>query len=154
MISRGQGCSAAAGLRIPSHESPVFLIEGLPDLMRRILPAAIAHVRELHRAGVTIALGTDAGNAFNFPGFSAHVEMELLAQAGLTPMEVIQAATRNGAELLSRENEFGTIEAGKRADLLVLGANPLGDIRNTRSVELVVSQGRVVHRESLLTDAP
>jgi imidazolonepropionase-like amidohydrolase len=70
---------------------------------------------------VTIALGTD--NPLNLAGFSAHVEMELLAKAGLTPMEVIEAATRKGAEILGHDDEFGTIERGKRADLLVLGAN-------------------------------
>jgi imidazolonepropionase-like amidohydrolase len=133
-----------------AHASPMFRQEGLRDFMRTRLTEALRHVGEAHRAGVTIGLGTDAGNPFNFPGFSAHVEMQLLAEAGLTPMEVIVAATRNGAELLGRGQAFGTLEPGKRADLLILGANPLDDTRNTRSLEVVVSEGRVVDRRALL----
>jgi imidazolonepropionase-like amidohydrolase len=133
-------------------QAPMSRMDGLRDFMRQRLLDAQQHVGEAHRAGVTIALGTDAGNPFNFPGFSAHVEMQLLAKAGLTPMEVIVAATRRGAELLRRADDFGTLEPGKRADLLVLGANPLDDIRNTRSLERVVSEGRVVDRRALLAD--
>jgi imidazolonepropionase-like amidohydrolase/Tol biopolymer transport system component len=136
-----------------ARQAPLFRMEGLPDFMRQRLLGALRHVGEAHRAGVTIALGTDAApNFVNFPGFSAHVEMQLLAKAGLTPMEVIEAATRRGAELLRRADEFGTVEPGKRADLLILGANPLDDIRNTRSIEVVVSEGRVVDRRALLAD--
>jgi imidazolonepropionase-like amidohydrolase len=135
-----------------ARHAPLFRVEGLRDYMRQRLEGALRHVGEAHRAGVTVALGTDAGNPFNFPGFSAHVEMELLAEAELTPMEVIVAATRRGAELLRRAEEFGTLEPGKRADLLVLGANPLEDIRNTCSLEVVVSEGRAVDRRALLAD--
>jgi imidazolonepropionase-like amidohydrolase len=136
-----------------ARQSPLFRMEGLPDFMRQRLLGALRHVGEAHRAGVTIALGTDAAaNFVNFPGFSAHVEMQLLAEAGLTPMEVIVAATRRGAELLRRADGFGTLEPGKRADLLILGANPLADIRNTRSLEVVVSEGRMVNRQALLAD--
>jgi imidazolonepropionase-like amidohydrolase len=128
-------------------------MDGMPDFMRQRLLGALQHVGEAHRSGVTIALGTDAaGNMLNFPGFSAHVEMQLLAEAGLTPMEVIQAATQNGAELLGRADEFGTIEPGKRADLLILAENPLDDILNTRTLEMVISEGRVVDRQALLDD--
>jgi hypothetical protein len=133
-----------------SRRAPMFRMEGLTDFMRLRLEGALRHVGEAHRAGVTIALGTDAGNPFTFPGFSAHVEMQLLVEAGLTPMEVIVAATRRGAELLRGADEFGTLEPGKRADLLILGANPLDDIRNTRSLEVVISEGRVVDRQALL----
>jgi hypothetical protein len=136
-----------------ARQAPIHRIEGIPDFMRQRLLGAVRHVGEARRAGVTIALGTDAaGNTLNFPGFSAHVEMQLLAEAGLTPMEVIEAATRRGAELLRRADEFGTVEPGKRADLLILGANPLDDIRNTRSLEVVISEGRVVDRQALLAD--
>jgi uncharacterized protein len=138
-----------------ARQAPIHRIEGIPDFMRQRLLGAVRHVGEARRAGVTIALGTDAaGNTLNFPGFSAHVEMQLLAEAGLTPMEVIEAATRRGAELLRRADEFGTVEPGKRADLLILGANPLVDIRNTRSLETVISEGRVVDRQALALPAP
>jgi imidazolonepropionase-like amidohydrolase len=134
-----------------AREAPIHRREGLSDFMRMRMNAALRHVGEAHRAGVIIALGTDSGPGhLNFPGYSAHVEMQLLAEAGLTPMEVIVAATRRGAELLRRADDFGTIEPGKRADLLILGANPLDDIRNTRSLEAVVSEGRVIDRRALL----
>jgi imidazolonepropionase-like amidohydrolase len=136
-----------------AREAPVHRMEGMSDYMRQRMGAAVRHVGEAHRAGVIIAVGTDSGPGnLNFPGYSAHVEMQLLAEAGLTPMEVIVAATRRGAELLRRADDFGTIEPGKRADLLILGANPLDDIRNTRSLEAVVSEGRMVDRQALLGD--
>jgi imidazolonepropionase-like amidohydrolase len=106
----------------------------------------------LHERGVPIAVGTDTGNPYVFPGYSVHQELALLVEAGLTPMEAITAATRRAAEMLGEEDEFGTIEPGKRADLLILGANPLEDIRNTRSLEVVISEGRVVDREALLRE--
>jgi imidazolonepropionase-like amidohydrolase len=104
----------------------------------------------LHSQGVLVAVGTDTGNPYVFPGYSVHRELELLVRAGLTPMQALEAGTRRAAEMIRADNAFGTIEAGKRADLLVLGANPLTDIRNTRSIEMVVSEGRVVDRTKLL----
>jgi imidazolonepropionase-like amidohydrolase len=103
----------------------------------------------LHKQGVLVAVGTDTGG-YVFPGYSVHRELELLVDAGLTPMEALEAGTRRAAEMLRAGDVFGTIEVGKRADLLVLGANPLTDIRNTRSLEIVVSEGRVVDRPRLL----
>jgi imidazolonepropionase-like amidohydrolase len=136
-----------------AREAPIHRMDGMADFMRQRLLGALQHVVEAHRSGVTIALGTDAtGTMLNFPGFSAHVEMQLLAEAGLTPMEIIQAATQHGAKLLRRADEFGTIEPGKRADLLILAENPLDDILNTRTLELVISEGRVVDRQALLDD--
>ncbi len=103
----------------------------------------------LHERGVPIAIGTDTGNPYVFPGYSVHGELALLVEAGLTPLEAITAATRRATEMLGEEDQFGTIEPGKRADLLILGANPFEDIRNTRSLEVVISEGRVVDREAL-----
>ena len=112
----------------------------------------LANMGMLHERGVPIAVGTDTGNPYIFPGYSVHRELALLVEAGLTPMEAITAGTRRAAEMLGEEDEFGTIEAGKRADLLILGANPLEDIRNTRSLDVVISEGRVVDREALLRE--
>ena len=97
-----------------------------------------------------MAVGTDTGNPYVFPGYSVHKEMELLVRAGLTPMEAIEAATRLAAEMIGAEDDYGTIEPGKRADLLILAANPLEDIRNTRSLEVVISEGSIVDRDALL----
>jgi imidazolonepropionase-like amidohydrolase len=109
-----------------------------------------ANLGMLHERGVLVAVGTDTGTPYTFPGYSVHRELELLVRAGLTPMEAIRAGTWNAAVMIGQEDEFGTIEPAKRADLLILGANPLEDIRNTRSLQVVISEGRVVDRESLL----
>jgi imidazolonepropionase-like amidohydrolase len=121
------------------------------DAKRRVAEI-LSNVGMLHQQGVLIALGTDTGFLYGFPGYSAHRELELLVRAGLTPMQALEAATRRAAEMIRADRAFGTIEVGKRADFLILSASPLEDIRNTRSLEVVVSEGRVVDREALLKD--
>ena len=79
------------------------------------------------------------------PGVSLHRELELLVQAGIDEADVIVMATRNGAEGLGLEDQLGTVEAGKLADLVVLSADPLADIRNTRSVAAVYKAGELVY---------
>jgi len=106
-------------------------------------------VGAMQRAGVGILAGTDTGNPYCFPGFSLHDELGWLVQAGLTPMEAIQAATRNAARFMGRENDLGTIQPGKLADLVLLEANPLDDIANTRKIAAVVYGGRLFPRSSL-----
>jgi imidazolonepropionase-like amidohydrolase len=103
----------------------------------------------MQRVGVGILAGTDTGNPYCFPGFSLHDELGWLVQAGLTPMEAIQAATRNAARFMGRENELGTIQQGKLADLVLLDANPLDDIANTRKIAAVVYGGRLFPKSSL-----
>jgi imidazolonepropionase-like amidohydrolase len=78
------------------------------------------------------------------PGFSEHRELEDMVQAGLTPMQAIVCATRNNAELLGIAAKTGTLRPGKRADLMVLAANPLDDITNTRSIVTIFHDGRTV----------
>jgi imidazolonepropionase-like amidohydrolase len=82
-----------------------------------------------------------AGTDQTVPGFSVYREMELYAQAGFTPREAIQAATIVPARVMKLDKEAGTVEAGKRADLIVLNANPLEDIHNIRTVEYVIAKG-------------
>ncbi|HEU4533102.1 MAG TPA: amidohydrolase family protein, partial [Polyangiaceae bacterium] len=98
----------------------------------------LALVRELHRAGVPVVAGTDIA----VPGHSVHREIELYVRAGFTPMEAIQAATIVPARVMRLEAEAGSIEAGKRADLVVVDGDPLADIGNVRKVSLVVTRGR------------
>jgi imidazolonepropionase-like amidohydrolase len=98
----------------------------------------VAFVGELHKRGVPVVAGTDIA----VPGHSLHRELELYVQAGFTPMEAIQAATIVPARMMHLDKEAGTVEPGKRADLVVLGADPLGDIRNIRKVETVVARGK------------
>lgn len=103
----------------------------------------------LHEAGVPILAGTDAGVPFSLPGWSLHEELELLVAAGLTPAEVLEAATRGPAEYLGRADELSTIEIGRRADLVLLRRDPLEHIRNTRAIEAVILDGELLDREAL-----
>lgn len=104
----------------------------------------------MQRAGVKLMTGSDFGaNPLLFPGWGVHDEMALLVRAGLTPMEAIQAATRNPAIFLRLDKSVGTIEKNKLADMVLLGANPLEDINNTRKIAAVFFQGRMFDRPEL-----
>lgn len=103
----------------------------------------------MNRAGVKIIAGTDVLNPFCFPGFSLHDELVLLVESGLTPMQAIQAATRNAAEFAGRLDELGTVEEGKLADLVLLTANPLDDISNTTKISAVIFKGHFYDGDSI-----
>jgi imidazolonepropionase-like amidohydrolase len=105
------------------------------------LETAKRNLKRLVDAGVKVGFGTDTGPPGRFPGFFEQLEMQLMVEAGLTPMQVIQLATKNGAEFLGESKNLGTLEAGRWADLIVLNKNPLEDIRNTRSIEQVFIAG-------------
>lgn len=104
---------------------------------------------ELHRAGVPLLVGSDALDAFVFPGDSFHHELSELVRAGFSPMETLRAATRGAAEFLGREKDFGTVEQGRVADLVLLSANPAQEIANTRQVWAVVRNGAYYDRGAL-----
>jgi hypothetical protein len=106
-------------------------------------------VGAMQKGGVSILAGTDTGNPFCFPGFSLHEELALLVIAGLTPVEALRTATVNPAKFFGLEKVLGTIEVGKIADLVLLGANPLQDIRNTQQIKAVVANGRLFDRKAL-----
>ena len=117
---------------------------------KKIFQKNLDRVGAMQSAGVGILAGTDTGNPYCFPGFSLHDELGWLVQAGLTPMEAIQAATRNAARFMGRESgDLGTIQQGKLADLVLLDANPLDDIANTRKIAAVVYGGRLFSKSSL-----
>jgi imidazolonepropionase-like amidohydrolase len=122
---------------------------------KRLWPRAAELVRRYHEAGVLLSAGSDLPVPWVIPGVGLHEELELLVAAGIPPLEVLTIATRNGAETLGLLDEIGTVEAGKRADLLVLSADPTADIRNTRSIEAVIQGGEVMRPAELLggTDA-
>jgi hypothetical protein len=98
---------------------------------------------DLRKAGVKLLAGTDAPQAFIYPGFSLHDELALLVRSGLTPAEALRTATYNPAEFLGALDSLGTVSKGKIADLVLLDANPLTDIRNTRRIAVVIANGRV-----------
>lgn len=108
------------------------------------LPIAMANVKMLADAGVQIAMGTDSGPPARFQGYFEHLEMWMMQDAGMSPMQILQAATGGAATCMGLD-ETGTLETGKWADLLVMGENPLQDIRHTRSLEQVWIAGKPVH---------
>lgn len=118
-------------------------------LNRRMAQRSAELVGRLHREGASILAGTDSFDAFCLPGVALHQELEQLVAAGLSPLAALQAATREPARFLSRLQRAGTVERGKRADLLLLTADPLADIRNTRRIARVVAGGRVLERADL-----
>jgi imidazolonepropionase-like amidohydrolase len=105
---------------------------------RAFFAKLLSVLRALHRAGVPIVAGTDQG----VPGHSLHRELELYVDAGFTPMEAIQAATLVPARVMGKAGELGTVEAGKRADFIVIDGDPLADIRAVRKISLVVAGGK------------
>ena len=108
---------------------------------REAFKIAMRNLKKLADAGVRIGFGTDTGPPGRFQGFFEHWEMELMVQAGLTPMQVIQSFSSVAAEALGISDQFGTLAVGKAADLVVLDANPLEDIRNTRTIHAVYIGG-------------
>ena len=116
---------------------------------KTVLQKQFEIVGAMQKAGVPILAGTDTGNPFCFPGFSLHDELALLVIAGLTPVEALRSATLSPAKFFGLDQTLGTIEQGKIADLVLLDANPLSDIRNTQRINAVVSNGRLFDRKAL-----
>jgi imidazolonepropionase-like amidohydrolase len=113
-------------------------------------------VASLHRAGVPVLAGTDAPMPGVYPGYSLHDELERLVDSGYAPAEALRVATLAPAVFLHIDAESGTVAAGKRADLVLLDADPLRDVRNARRIEAVVLDGRLLKRnalDALLADA-
>lgn len=109
-----------------------------------LLEATVAATGSAHREGVTLALGTDAGNPGVFHGSAVHLKLSLLVAAGLSPLAAIVAATSNAATKVGVEATLGTVEVGKEADLVILDADPLADVMNTRRVHKVIKRGQLM----------
>ncbi|WP_443947220.1 amidohydrolase family protein [Pedobacter sp. AW1-32] len=111
---------------------------------------ALINLKKLFDAGILVAMGTDSGAMpIRAQGFSEHLELELLVQAGLTPLEAITVGTKNAAKVLNIDKRFGTIEKGKIADLLIVDQNPTDDIKNTRKIFAVYKSGKEVSKGPL-----
>ena len=118
--------------------------------IKHLVPTNQKNVVTLHDAGVLVGLGTDA--AFppgNWPGEAMHFEMAMHVEAGLDPLQVIKMATYNGASILREEDELGSIETGKIADILIVKGDPSIDINSTRNVAFVILGGRLIDRNAL-----
>jgi imidazolonepropionase-like amidohydrolase len=116
--------------------------ERIAELNRRMVAA-------LHEAGAGILLGTDAAQSYHIPGFAIHEELAYLVEAGLSPYEALEAGTRNAALAMDKSDEFGTVEVGKRADLILLEANPLEDVGNVQKREGVMVRRRWLAEDQL-----
>lgn len=103
-------------------------------------------VRKLYDLGINMVLGTDAGNKFNFYGYSLHEEMQLLQMGGMNPLDIIKMGTLNAAKMMHAEDSLGTIEVGKLADMILLDKNPLKNIENTLSINTVFKRGKTQKR--------
>lgn len=123
---------------------------------KRLFKKELELVGAMHRAGVPFITGTDLSIPYVFPGFGVHEELALLVGAGFKPLEALQAATRNPAMYLGELGSHGTIERGKLANLVLLEANPLENIRNTQRISGVILKGRYFQKqelEQMLSDA-
>ena len=112
------------------------------------LAQALANLKRVHDAGIPVAFGTDAGNPLTLHGASVFMELEAMQAAGLRAVDVLRAATRTAA-IAAGLDSTGTLAAGSVADLVVLDADPLADIRNVRRIALVVRRGEIYTRREL-----
>jgi imidazolonepropionase-like amidohydrolase len=132
------------GLRHPLSEEQL-------EQAKLVNEKTAALVKLMQTSGVGMLAGSDSGasNSYRFPGRTLHEELELLVGCGLSPMEALQAATRNPARFLGELPHSGTLEEGKTANLALLTANPLEDIRNSKKIDAVVLKGRLLTRADL-----
>ena len=151
LIALGAPEQFAQGLPLADTLVPVALPlprEQLLALVRSQLRAA-QMIARMHARGIPIAAGTDTPIFISVPGYSLHSELEHLVRTGLSPMEALESATVRPAEFFSLQDEMGAIEAGMKADLVLLNANPLDEISNTRDIAGVVTKGEYLDIETL-----
>ena len=127
------------------------MVKDDPANGQQIWSKVLQLTKKMHDNGVKLLSGTDIPNFDLVPGKSLHHELELLANAGIPTSNILQIATKNGAEALGISNYTGTIEKGKEADLIVLLSNPVENISSTKNIEMVINNGRIVNRSSLLS---
>jgi imidazolonepropionase-like amidohydrolase len=120
-----------------------------PQAAKNVIENRKRVLRALHEGGVKILMGTDAPQQFSIPGFSLHRELTRMRDAGMSPYEILKSGTKNVGEYFANEDSFGTIEKGKRADLILLAANPLDDIQNVSRIDGVMVRGRWLSRADL-----
>ena len=122
--------------------------EGFLEVKKREYQLFLSMVKDMQAAGVKLMCGTDMGaNPLCFPGIGVHNELEHLVKAGLSPGEALQTATLNPTQFLEIDADFGTVEKGKIADLVILSSNPLEDIQHVREVHTVIKRGVVYDQE-------
>jgi imidazolonepropionase-like amidohydrolase len=143
---KGAGPAAADELSDPKRQAQVQSSGAYKQGLRykEALDVAKRNLKTLSDAGVHIAMGTDTGPAGRWQGFFEHLELEMMVDSGMTPMQVIVASTSAAAACHGKSGQFGAIQPGASADFLVLNANPLQNIRNTRDIRSVWIAGRPI----------
>jgi imidazolonepropionase-like amidohydrolase len=126
-----------------------FVTQAESDLRAQLLKKSESLVAQMQKNGVHVLAGTDSPAPDVVPGYSLHEELELLVEAGFEPKEALRAATSAAAEFLGKSKDWGTVAPGKYADLVLLDANPLEEIRNTRRIRAVVVRGQMLDRVAL-----
>ncbi len=136
---KGAGAAARAELSDPARQAQVQSSSGYKQGLRykEALEVAKRNLKTVSDARVRVAMGTDTGPPGRWQGFFEHLELEMMVEAGMTPMQVIVASTSAAAECHGKGGQFGTIRPGASADFVVLAANPLADIRHTRQIKSV-----------------
>jgi imidazolonepropionase-like amidohydrolase len=142
-FTKGITPEVLAKLKSPAYQQNIAADPDFPHYAA-YLRMAQSNLKRLADAGVRYGFGTDTGPPARFAGYSEHWEGDLMVEAGLTPAQVVAAATRSAAEFLGVSRDLGSLEQGKWADFVVLTANPLADIRNTRTIEKVYIAGNPV----------
>ncbi len=140
----GVSADVIEGLRTATREAQIADPE--QQINRKNLRMALENLKKLADAGVKIGFGTDSGPPGRFAGYFEHMEAELMVEAGLTPMQVIVAFSKNSSEALRIDRHFGTLAEGKVADMILLNSDPLDDIRNLRDIHAVFIAGQPVER--------
>ena len=144
--------------KIPQDKLPQRVKDALADpkaaldRIKKTYDVALPNLKKLEDAGVTIAAGTDAGNIGTIHGPALFREFQLMKEAGLTPMQILQCATANAAKLFGGETgaHIGKLENGCFADLVILNSNPLDDIKNTSDIDTVIKNGVSYPADSIL----
>lgn len=121
------------------------------EMRHRVYEKSKSILKQVHTSGIMILAGTDAGylNSFVYPGISLHQELAQFAEAGLTPLQALQTSIINGPKFLGKTDRFGDIQPGHQADVVILNANPLNDIRVTQNIFGVITRGKWLDRATL-----
>lgn len=137
--------------RIPRSAIPERVAKAMGNVQPvKASPIELANLMTVWKAGIPVAMGTDAGNIGTLHGPSVFREMQLMVDAGLTPLQVLRAATVNGARAMGLERQTGTLAAGRLADLVILDADPLADVQNLSRIHRVLKDGKVFAPEELM----
>jgi imidazolonepropionase-like amidohydrolase len=137
--------------RIPPEKRPARVVKAMANPPQPKPSAAeLANLRKVWDAGIPVVMGTDAGNIGTLHGPSVFREMQIMVDAGLTPLQVLRSATVNGAKAMRLERDIGTLAPGKLADLVVLEANPLADVQNLSHIHRVIKDGQLFSPEELM----